>query len=67
VVSSDRSFFWGPLRLAADTLSIMIPRGKDWFHHVLIVALCLAAVLIWTAAGTIFDRPALDETAQTDD
>jgi|RhiMethySRZTD1v2_1073278.scaffolds.fasta_scaffold2399008_1 hypothetical protein len=45
----------------------MIPRGKDWFHHVLIVALCLAAVLIWTAAGTIFDRPALDEAAQTDD
>jgi len=28
---------------------------------------CLAAVLIWTAAGTIFDRPAPDETAQTDD
>jgi hypothetical protein len=45
----------------------MIPRGKDWLHHVPIVALCLAAVLIWTAAGTIFDRPAPDETAQTDD
>jgi hypothetical protein len=45
----------------------MIPRGKDWLRHLLIVALCLAAVLVWTAAGTIFDRPILDEAAQTDD
>ena len=45
----------------------MIPRGKDWLRHLLIVALCLAAVLVWMAAGTIFDRPVLDEAAQTDD
>ena len=47
--------------------SDMVPKGKDWLRHLLIVALCLAAVLVWLAAGTIFDRPVLDEAAQTDD
>jgi len=44
----------------------MVPTGRDWFPHLLFVALCLIAVLIWIGAGTVFDRPIIDETPHAD-
>jgi hypothetical protein len=46
----------------------MTPAGREWFRSLVIVALCFAfAAWLWTAGGAVFERPAFDEAAHSDD
>ena len=46
----------------------MPPAHRELFRSLVIVALCFAfAALLWSAGGAVFERPAFDDAAHSDD